>query len=69
MIDAAWIKRHIKAGSISPVDGVTCFNPRWNFPHMTRTLWRGVIERSIVEFYPAGREIDMSTLHVRSCSV
>jgi hypothetical protein len=68
MIDANWIKRHVLAGNIKPVEGITRFNPQWKPPYMERTLWRGQIDRSIVEFYPAGREIDMSTCRVRSTS-
>lgn len=66
MIDASWIKRHIKAGTIRPVDGVTQFNPRWPYPHQTRTLWSGVIDGFRVSFYPNGREIDMNTMTVRA---
>lgn len=66
MIDAAWIKMHIKAGRISPAHGCTCFNPRWPAPHQTRTLWTGIVEQCRVSFYPAGREIDMETLNVSS---
>lgn len=66
MIDAVWIKRHIKAGNIAPVSGVTMLNPRWDYPHMTRTLWSGVIDGFKVRFYPKGREIDMSTMTVTS---
>lgn len=65
MIDARWIKQKVKRGEIVPVEGVSTFNPRWSEPR-ERTPWRGIFGRFGIEFYPAGRVIDMSTVRVFS---